>query len=491
MPPNPAAGAGSPALPAPGSNDPDAVGTVCKLSLPINCTTINTMDTNTTPETPAPVTPEAVEPTGSATYCPEDNKLRLYIGRVPKPEYLKLREEGWKALHKQREAGGGDFVATWTPARRDTALRYSGGVIEDEDMSPAERAADRAERFQGYLEKRLNEAGTLADRFDSGPQVHGAQDYSRAVRSADRHDRIAGKAVDAWEKAEYWQRRTAGVIAHALYKVSPGLRMGRISELESNLRRQHLCPEWRQHYELRLAYERQMLEAAGGVAETLAEIVPGGLFGGRLIVRVYKSNETGRAKSVEVLGPKVQGWTYRAKNVPGTEFALHSFDLQRYDQGAYTPPTPETLAQLEAFKAAKSEGKAPTVPLVNPTLEDAQRLQDLWNERAKAGHDESVKRRGYASDEFKPGSVVVMTQAAYSARSGSDNSPCSTGLILKGGERARRGRHSFEALACKVRYASPASYSWHAADRVVLISDKPQKPLPASTWEAVAEPVTA
>jgi len=446
------------------------------------------MHSNITPETPATIDTAAA--TGSATYCPEDNKLRLYVGRVPREEYLKLREEGWKALHKQREAGGGDFVATWTPERRDTALRYSGGVIEDEDMSPAERAADRAERFQGYLEKRLNEAGTLADRFDSGPQVHGAQDYSRAVRSADRHDRIAGKAVDAWEKAEYWQRRTAGVIAHALYKVSPGLRMGRISELESNLRRQHLCPEWRQHYELRLAYERQMLEASGGVAETLAEIVPGGLFGGRLIVRVYKSNETGRAKSVEVLGPKVQGWTYRAKNVPGTEFAIHSIDLQRYEQGAYTPPTAETLAQLEAFKAAKSEGKAPTVPLINPTPEDAQRLQDLWNAKAR-GAWEAAKARGRHAEEPTPSTVTFMTQATYSAKSAGSYGVAAAGLILPGGVRARSGRFAPKELACKLRYHMTGGFTWCNAESVIVLTDKPQKPLPVSVWETVAEPVNA
>jgi len=448
---------------------------------------MNTMNANTTPETPATIETDA---TGSATYCPEDNKLRLYIGRVPPEEYLKLREEGWKALHKQREAGGGDFVATWTPERRDTALRYSGGVITDEDMSPAERAADRAERFQGYLEKRLNEAGANADRFDAGPQVHGAQDYSRAVRSADRHDRIAGKAVDAWEKAEYWQRRTAGVIAHALYKVSPGLRMGRISELEANLRRQHLCPQWRQHYELRLAYERQMLEAAGGVAETLSEILPGGTFCGKLIVRVYKSNETGRAKSVEVLGPRVQGWTYRAKNVPGTEFALHSFDLQRYPANSYAPPTPETLAQLEEFKSKKSEGKAPTVPLINPTPEDAQRLQDLWNARAKAKREEVQRERGYAGD-FVPGVVKVLTQAQYTAASAGTYARAGACFIMRGGDRASRGRHSAADMACKLRVLSAGGFSYHATEHVILISDKPQKSLPASVWETVAETVNA
>ena len=174
-------------------------------------------------------TPEATaEPTeyhGRATYSPEDNKLRLYIGRVPRDEYLKLRADGWITLHKQREAGGGDFAATWTPGRRDTALEYAG-IIEDEDMGPEDRAADRAERFSGYLGRRLNEATGHADGYEAGPQAHGYQDQARAERAAARHDRQGERAGDAWSKAEYWQRRTAGVIAHALYVSSPGVRMG-------------------------------------------------------------------------------------------------------------------------------------------------------------------------------------------------------------------------------------------------------------------------
>ncbi len=171
--------------------------------------------------------------TGSATYCPEDNKLRLYVGRVPRPEYDALRAEGWTATPKQ----DCQFVAHWTPQRRDTALAYGDGYIGDEDQSPAERAADRAERFAGYREKRTNEATGHADRYDAGPVAHGFQSQARAERSAARHDRIADRAGDAWSKAEYWTTRTAGVISHALHVSEPSVRMGRIKELESDIRK--------------------------------------------------------------------------------------------------------------------------------------------------------------------------------------------------------------------------------------------------------------
>lgn len=169
---------------------------------------------------------------GRASYSPEDNKIRLYVGRVPRDEYERLRAEGWTSTPKQ----GCDFVAHWTPARRQTALEYAD-LIEDEDMGPAERAADRAERFGEYRDKRTTEATGHADRYDSGPRAHGFQSVARAERAARRHDRVADWACDAWSKAEYWQRRTAGVVSHALHVSAPGVRMGRIKTLEAELRR--------------------------------------------------------------------------------------------------------------------------------------------------------------------------------------------------------------------------------------------------------------
>src|SRR5205085_963543 len=107
----------------------------------------------------------------TATYSPEDNKLRLYVGRVPRDEYEALRKEGWTSTPKQ----DCDFVATWTPAREDRALSYleEGEDIGDEDYSPEERAADRAERFSEYRDKRRAEAGGFADQFEAGPSVFG------------------------------------------------------------------------------------------------------------------------------------------------------------------------------------------------------------------------------------------------------------------------------------------------------------------------------
>lgn len=172
----------------------------------------------------------------TVTYSPEDNKIRLYVGWVPRDEYETLRAAGFVATPKQNC----DFSATWTPAREDLAREYleDNEDIGDEDYSPAERAADRAERFGGYRDKRAAEAGAAADVFEAGAEAFGSQSLARAERQARRHDRHRVFAVSQWSKAEYWQQRTAGVIANALYKSSPHVRRGRILTLEAEQRKQ-------------------------------------------------------------------------------------------------------------------------------------------------------------------------------------------------------------------------------------------------------------
>ena len=502
--------------------------------------------------------PEYFNEDHRATYTPEDNKLRLYVGRVPRDQYDALRAEGWTATPKQ----SCDFAAVWTVDRKQTALSFAG-IIEDEDQGPEDRAADRAERFAGYRDKRTGEAIGHADRYDAGPQVHGYQSAARGERAAARHDRQAGRAVDAWSKAEYWTTRTAGVIAHALHLSSPSVRMGRIKTLEAELRKaeadwtawharraqiteiaadpagavaslaarlyggdedkaarslmehiaghgEHRNPapsapaeapkaylfahlksehpptvkdyadrylarhpepegdsEFVQHLKLRIAYEWQMLEAQGG-RESLTEMERGGTLGGRVIAKVNKSPKTGRVVSVAVIGPSTgERWTYGATNEPGTPFALYSIDTERLAPGAYSAPTDESRAKLAEFDQARkaAAAKTPKAPsLINPTLEDAERLQAVWNTKETGQHG-------------RPGAVMTMTQAEYSASSGGTYSSVETVEITGGGFRQESAgimsKPLFPAVA-KVRRCS---------NSVVILSDKPQKALPAAAWE--------
>lgn len=520
--------------------------------------------------------PQETEPepkTGQATYSPEDNKLRLYVGRVPRAEYERLRADGWTSTPKQ----SCDFVAVWTPSRRDTCLEYAD-LIEDEDQGPEDRAADRAERFGEYREKRTEEATGHADRYDAGPAAHGFQGQHRAERAASRHDRIAGHACDAWSKAEYWQRRTAGVIRHALYVASPGVRMGRIKTIEKELRAKvefyekatrlfdkavALCDitdpqeqtarvrqffgnvtsyrnyphpdhpeerhslythmtserrrkisgkealdlylsdrtrpdvennEWANHYKLRLAYENQMLEAQGGRA-AFVEVIPGGFLGGRQIQKVNKSTATGRVVSVAVWGTSTHYTQESGYKERGTVACLVTVETERLPADAYRAPTEEELAAFHAEKkAAKAAApKADPCPLVNPTDEDAERLQELWNERAKDRHAE---RKGHG--DFIPSKLLRMTQAQYSqvSKGGAYASASTRGLCrdaelanldsnLWSKERQERAERIGRPV-CMVRHTSAADYGNGSPCRLIVLTDKPQKPLPREVWSVPA-----
>lgn len=442
-----------------------------------------------------------------ATYSPEDNKIRLYVGRVPRPEYDALRSEGWTATPKQ----SCDFAAHWTPQHRDTALQYAGS-IDDEDMGPDERAADRAERFSGYLGKRLGEAAGKADAFEAGPSVFGFQNQARADLAAARHDRIADKACDAWGKAEYWQRRTAGVISHALYSSRPDVRMGRIKVLESELRQMvqrweqsgqqadGWAADWKTHLELRLAYENQMLEAQGGRLAHV-EIEVGGTMCGLLIMKVNKSNATGRVVSVLVRDNHASNCNHYgnlwADGIP--KFLSHTVETERMAPGAYTPPTDEGRAKLAALKAEKKAGapaKEPC-PLINPTDADAQHLQDELNAHSLADHCRRhlhIYGKDYASD-YKPSTICRTTQSNYSAASAGTYGRAETRGLCKGAEiepspsnmwcaSAKSESERRGPAACKIR-VTQADGSDYGAKRVIILTDKPQKSLPTAVWEKV------
>lgn len=530
-----------------------------------------------------------------ATYSPEDNKLRLYVGRVPRDEYEELRAEGWTSTPKQ----DCDFAATWTPAREDRALSYldDGQDIEDEDYSPQERAADRAERFEGYREKRTAEAIGHADTFDSSP-AFGHQNHARAERQARRHDRHRARAVSQWSKAEYWQQRTAGVISHALYRTGAHCRRGRILTIEKEIRdiearqqkanhRRELwervrdtaadsiatmggrysidrekTPEsmrlaydlananhggqykhpttgetaslydliirdenpitdrqaaelwlsaddasgyrkrlqrWLDHLKNRLAYENAQLDADGGTVTT-KDIEPGGWIrpprravqfgnahvngdGWAQVLSVARSPVTGRVTSVRVLGDD------RYLNDRAVKPRLIKVD--RLGADAYREPTADELADFQAKqKAEKAEKRAKTPkapPLINPTDEDAQALQDRLNDEHRAALDRF--------STFEPKPVLRMTQKQYSELSRGTYSKAETTTLHSCGKLGlpssnlwtssrQKYRDSLGAAVCKIRV-----YGYQPR-RVVILTDKPQKRLPKTETPAAQNAAT-
>ena len=177
----------------------------------------------------------------TATYSPDDNKLRLYpASRLDAETYARVKAAGFKWAPKQEL-----FVApAWTPSREDLLIDLCG-EIDDEDKSLVERQEERAERFETYSEKRLDDANRareavsqIADNIPLGqPILIGHHSEKHARRDAEKIENGMRKAVKLWETSKYWTDRAAGALAHAQYKELPAVRHRRIKGIEADLRK--------------------------------------------------------------------------------------------------------------------------------------------------------------------------------------------------------------------------------------------------------------
>ena len=180
--------------------------------------------------------------TYSATYSPEDNKLRLSASsRLDAETYARVKAAGFSWAPKQEI-----FVAPmWTPGREDLCIELAG-EIDDEDTSLVARAEQRAERFEDYSDSRKEDAerahsavSAIADGIPMGqPILIGHHSEKHARRDAEKIENGMRRAIKMWDTAQYWKSRAAGAIAHAKYKELPAVRARRIKGLESDLRKQ-------------------------------------------------------------------------------------------------------------------------------------------------------------------------------------------------------------------------------------------------------------
>lgn len=178
----------------------------------------------------------------TATYSPEDNKLRLYsFHRLDAETFLRVKQAGFKWAPRQEV-----FVAPmWTPGREDLLLDLCG-EIGDDDSSLMQRAAERSDRFEEYGAKRAMDAKAAHQAVSAitegillgQPILVGHHSERRARKDAERIERGMERAVRMWETSEYWKRRADAAIRHAEYKEIPAVRHRRIRGLESDKRKQ-------------------------------------------------------------------------------------------------------------------------------------------------------------------------------------------------------------------------------------------------------------
>lgn len=200
------------------------------------------MNQSTTIDTANSIPATGINTAGmTATYSPEDNKLRLYsLRRLDTETYNRVKEAGFSWAPKQDL-----FVApAWSPSRESLLLELCG-EIGDEDTTLVDRAEQRAGRFADYHTSRTGDAESayqksqeIGGRFEAGqPILVGHHSEKRARKDKERMDQSMRTAVTMWERAEYWSHRAKAALSHAKYKERPDVRARRIKKLEAEARK--------------------------------------------------------------------------------------------------------------------------------------------------------------------------------------------------------------------------------------------------------------
>lgn len=287
---------------------------------------------------------------GQAIYNADDDTLRWTPGaHLDANEYARTRETGFR-WWRRSEA----WVATWTPEREDFLLEF---VQEIEHEADPDDPDARLTRFAGRAAAAEGRAGERRQAASAGlppmgePIKVGHHSEGRHRRAIERSEQNMRKAVEEGRKAEYWQRRAAGVERRARQKSDPRVVRGRIEKLEATLRRMQRSlaaleaapptPErqdswegnairwrrWIEHLELRLAFERARL---AGLAP--APFAP---------ASAYKKGDvliSSRYGKVEVLrvGPKNLRVKLLEGGARGMEMLARPDELRRPDEDVST-----------------------------------------------------------------------------------------------------------------------------------------------------------
>lgn len=245
----------------------------------------------------------------NATYNIADDKLRLYCGKVDRETFDHLRAAGFQRAPRQE-----CFYAPWSPRREDLLIEMAG-PIDDDDVSPLDRAQDRADRLDTIADNATARAASASSRAHAimdgipfgQPILVGHHSERHARRDAERIDNAIRSTVEESRKAAYYQAKAAASLAHAARRERPDVIARRIDSLQTTHRQwERLLAKhgesdpsavrWLAHIAARIAYETALLEATGGIpADTVPLEVGGALkFIGDWyeIVRVNKKTVT-------------------------------------------------------------------------------------------------------------------------------------------------------------------------------------------------------
>lgn len=181
---------------------------------------------------------EYADETDYATYNPDDNKVRIYCGRVSRELYDALKGLGFGRAPKQ-----GCFFQVWSPAREDAALALCG-EIGDEDSTLFDRAEERSARFATYsgnAERRAEQAIKAGDDAVGGipfgqPILVGHHSERKHRKAVERAQAAADRTVQEFDRRDYWAYRARAVKRHAERTFDRGVVLRRVKKLEAERR---------------------------------------------------------------------------------------------------------------------------------------------------------------------------------------------------------------------------------------------------------------
>lgn len=481
-----------------------------------------------------------------ATFSAEDNALRLYPSSRFDSDTLKtVKDAGFKWAPKQGLFVAHRWTPEREDLCLELAgeITAEQSTIVERAEAKAERLDDLAAKRSRQADSFFNAAERISERFYGGqPILIGHHSERKARNDQKKMHAQMDKSVKARKAVDYWAYRAEGVERHANRKSCPRVRANRIKRLLKGLRDQqryinhaYICVNlWTKVSEIQEPeqFKKAVEHYAGGSIATgstcrfgaWSELTNGELdhreFVTDLIPQWEKATQSEHA--FRWMSHILNRLSYERSELGDVfkyegEFTAVILQAFAREHGAHKPkatktdgqwklessvPLPAHVAdgcaiELDAdgwrdlmqscgysvpVKKERRKSTRVSVPLINPSLEEAERLQKIWNDNAQLKH--SAK---YPGQQMTFNSVSATVQARYSANSKGSYTPYKTIELNEIGARVwsnYKGKTSDPI--CRIRLFTSGDGSLYAPSSIVVIEDKPSKALPID-WDKASQ----
>lgn len=477
-----------------------------------------------------------------ATYSAEDNKLRIYASERLEPElYAFFKEQGFKYAPKQELF----VTPKWTPQREDFCIQVAGDIEAEQStmIERAEAKAEHLENIASNREKQGNAFSETADqiskRFEFGqPILVGHHSERKARKDQERMHSAMSNAAKAFNSINYWNYKAEGVERHANRKGNPAVRARRIKGLLADLRtQQRYLSDSERFYNM--AVKVDAIEDSAEREKALHTLVGCSNIAS---MDLYFQLDKGEVTANDALERIINAHEYRKSSPVTLRWISHILnrigfeqgelgEVARYDgeltpvmlqlfartHGAEKPNVKKTqngfslvspvslplhiaegsrvVLSLDEWRdlmqnvgyavPAPKERRASTAPkkapLINPTIEEAERLQELWYGDALTRFNKQYK--SLKTMKLDKVEIYKTNQAIYSVNNKGSYSPFKTIELDQYGRKVstvwrRMTRVQTGEPVCRIRVKSSNTSSLYSPSHIVMLKDKPTKALP-------------